>query len=110
MAKTPAAQALHITSRNLKGLQPSPGVEVVWDTLLPGFGLRTRGKSDESAWAWVFKYRHRATRKVVKVTLGKYGALTPDEARKAAKSYYEAARVPGADRWDKEREVRDARL
>ena len=109
MAKPQAAVSLHLTSTGLRGFAAPPGVETVWDIQLPGFGLRTRGKATEAGWSWVFKYRHRAEGKPKRITLGRFRALTPDEARKAAKRYGEAARVPGADLWDKDREERETR-
>jgi len=109
MAKLKAVQSLHLTSSALKGFEAVPGVEYAWDTHLAGFGIRTRGKVDPKGWSWVIKYRHRGERKPVQVTLGKYRALTPEEARKAAKRYSEAACVPGADLWDAGKADREAR-
>jgi integrase len=100
MAKSRAVQEIDLTSAALKSFVALPKVEYAWDKKLKGFGIRTRGKTDPAGWVWVLKYHHRGERKPVQVTLGKYRALTPEEARKAAKRYADAARVPGADLWD----------
>ncbi|WP_296597526.1 site-specific integrase [Phenylobacterium sp.] len=72
-----------LTQRTIKGLEPAGGRYIVWDESLKGFGLRV-----EPSGAKTFLVRYRvgggrtAPRKQFKI--GRYGALTPDEAREAA--------------------------
>lgn len=59
----------------------APG-EVIWDDKLKGFGLRV---SKGGAKTFVLKYRVQKTQAQRWLTVGRYGALTPDAARKLAK-------------------------
>lgn len=59
----------------------APG-EVIWDDELKGFGLRV---SKGGAKTFVLKYRVQKTQAQRWLTVGRYGALTPDAARKLAK-------------------------
>jgi integrase len=109
MATRQPAQTLHLTSANLKTFTARAGPEYVYDDQLKGFAIRTRGKVDPKGWTWAFLYYHRGERKQVQVTLGKFAALTPEQARKAATKYADARRVPGADLWDAGKTDREAR-
>ena len=77
-----------LTTTYLKGLVVTPDMDIVWDTELHGFGLRTRGSNDPAKWRWIFKYRH-LNGKQVKLTLGRIvkpgTVLTAPEARDAAR-------------------------
>lgn len=72
-----------ITKRLVDGLIPNPdGSELqVWDSELRGFGIRVR----PSGVASYFIYYRNADGTQRKLTLGRVGALTPDEARGHAK-------------------------
>jgi integrase len=100
---------LDLTATNLKAFVAPEGVEVVWDTKLSGFGLRTRGRRSPSSWSWIVKYNHVADRKSVKVTLGRYAALAPTQARVMAAEHLNAGKVIGADLRDKLRDERKRR-
>jgi hypothetical protein len=70
---------MKLTKRSIDSLPlPETGQALYWDADLPGFGLRvTKG-------AKTFIVQRRVAGKTVRATLGKYGPLTPDQARKLA--------------------------
>jgi integrase len=74
-----------LTKRVVDAAAPRDDRYYVWDSLLPGFGLRV-----EKSGAKTFIVRYRAdgggrTAPQRFVTIGRFGPLTPDEARKQAK-------------------------
>jgi integrase len=73
-----------ITKRRVNALIPTNREYFVWDRDLKGFGLRVRPTGEKS---YVVKYRPGGGRKAPtrRVTLGRVGTITPDEARKLAK-------------------------
>jgi integrase len=66
---------MSITIRTVKSLSQG---EVIWDTHVPGFGARRQLNSV----SYVLKYRHNGKQRFV--TLGRHGALTPEQARREA--------------------------
>lgn len=72
-----------LTKRFVDALQADPmGKEVThWDDVLKGFGLRVQPGGARS---WVIMYRTQEGR-LRKLSIGRVGALTPDEARREAK-------------------------
>src|SRR5499433_4125105 len=73
-----------ITKRLVDSLKPAVGDYFVWDDTLSGFGLRVQPAGAKS---YVVKYRAGSGRGAPtrRVTLGRVGTLTPDEARTLAR-------------------------
>lgn len=84
-----------ITKRTVDTLKPGRTEYFLWDEKLPGFGVRVQTSGARS---YVVKYRAGSGRGAPtrRVTLGAVGKLTPDEARKLAKSTLGAV-AHGAD-------------
>jgi Arm DNA-binding domain len=63
---------------------PAQGAEVVvWDTALPGFGVRVKRTGVRS---YIIQYRDRTTGASKRMTIGQHGALlTFDQAKKHAR-------------------------
>jgi integrase len=81
-------------------LEAENGREVIaWDDDLPGFGIRVKPSGAKS---WLIQYRNRDGRSR-RLTIGKVGRLTPDEARKEAKQ-----RLAGVDRGEDPAETKRA--
>lgn len=71
-----------LTKRTVDTANPTSKPRFVWDGELTGFGLRVLPTGVKS---FVVQYR-TATGRSRRMTLGRYGALTPDEARKLART------------------------
>lgn len=69
-----------------KILPPKSGRVEHWDQLLPGFGLRVTEKGHKS---WCAMYRHHGRKR--RQTLGRFPAVSLEQARKAARAVMEAA-------------------
>ncbi len=81
-----------LTKKLVDSLEGRPGRDyVVWDRELTGFGVRVK---ESGAKSFLIKYRTPQSRQR-KMTLGKYGALTVERARKMAR--IELGRVAGGD-------------
>jgi integrase len=85
----------HITKRSVDALKPAATEYFLWDEKLAGFGVRVQTTGARS---YVVKYRAGSGRSTPthRVTLGAVGKLTPDEARKLAKTTLGAV-AHGAD-------------
>ncbi|NWG25635.1 MAG: DUF4102 domain-containing protein [Pseudorhodoplanes sp.] len=56
-----------------------PGAEL-WDSEVPGFGIRSRART-KSFFVW---YRNRTTGEQRRLTIGRFGRMTPEQARREA--------------------------
>jgi hypothetical protein len=73
---------MKLTLRSIADIKPDPQRDVyVWDEELAGFGLRIKPSGTKS---FMLQYRN-IKGDSRRITLGKLGALTPDEARKEAR-------------------------
>jgi integrase len=95
---------MKLTKRTLDSMKPKPTHDVfLWDDEVPGFGLRIKSSGVRS---FIVQYRN-GSGVSRRMTLGKFGVLTPDEARKMAKhTLAEVAR--GADPAARRAQDRDA--
>ena len=75
----PRRSNLRITKRTVDALSVEAGDATFWDRSLPGFGLRVHATGRK-----VYIVQSRGPRGLKRVSLGRHGDLTPDEARKEA--------------------------
>ncbi len=93
-----------ITKRAVDAIVPPTSGEInLWDSEVPGFGLRVRSTGSR---VYVVEYRNRAQRKR-RVTLGAHGRLTVDQAREVARQIL-AAVARGEDPAQERQENRSA--
>ncbi len=89
-----------LTKRFVDIVQPLEKDRFEWDDDLPGFGLRIKPSGIKS---YIVQYRHEGQSR--RITLGRHGVLTAEEARKMAR--VELGRVAHGN--DPARERQDAR-
>lgn len=73
-----------LSKRNVESIAvPAKGKKdiMLWDADLKGFGVRIKSSGVRT---YLIQYRHNGRSR--RLTLGKHGAITPDEARKLAKT------------------------
>ena len=76
--------ATKLTKRTLDALEPREKPYVVFDGALPGFGLQV---TPSGAKSFILEYRANGGGRGVaeiRLTLGRYGVITVDQARQAA--------------------------
>ncbi|MBT4428114.1 MAG: DUF4102 domain-containing protein, partial [Rhodospirillaceae bacterium] len=66
----------------MKSFDPGEKETFIWDTEVPGFGLRV-WPSGKRVFVFQYRNRHRQSRRMV---IGQFGVLTPEKARKIAKT------------------------
>jgi integrase len=73
---------MKLTKRTIDAVKLNPNQDTyLWDDDVPGFGLRIKPSGVRS---FIIQYRN-SSNVSRRVTLGKFGVLTPDQARKVAK-------------------------
>ena len=72
---------MKLTKKSIDAIKPIPKERVHWDNELRGFGLRTKPTGLKS---FLIQYRNRQGRSR-RLTIGNYGRLTPEEARREAR-------------------------
>ncbi len=87
---------LKLTKRTVDAAGPRPDRYEIWDSELPGFGLRIEASGKKT---FIIRYRadgggRKATRR--KLTIGRYGVITPEGARAEARKLLGAV-ATGAD-------------
>jgi hypothetical protein len=93
-----------ITKRTVDAAQPRAGRYTIWDTDIKGFGLLVLPSGVKS-----YLYRYRTPEgEDRRPTIGKHGALTPDEARAKAEDMRQAV-FTGGDPLKEKRERREAK-
>lgn len=70
-----------LTKRAIDAARAAKGELFLWDDEIPGFGLRVK---ESGAKSFLVQYRN-ANGRSRRLTLGRYGILTPEEARRDAK-------------------------
>jgi len=98
-----------ITKRKVDALKPNPAKdEFLWDTEAKGFGVRVKPSGARS---FVLSYYAPALhQKRRRFTIGAYGPVTVEEARKQAKELLAriaAGQDPALEAWEERRTIRD---
>lgn len=76
---------LRLTAKSVEGLKPTDRQTKIWDTTMPGFGVRVNGNSK----SWIIMYGQERRLK----TLGRYPALSLADARAKARAFLEAPKT-----------------
>jgi hypothetical protein len=73
---------IKITKRTVDAVNPSGADQFLWDSDLKGFGLKVTAAGNK---VYILQYRKGGRGTPTKrVTIGRHGALTPEQARKEA--------------------------
>ena len=97
-----ADHVLKISKRTIDAAKPSEARYVLWDTELKGFGVRVESSGLKS---FLVRYRHLGRRRFL--SLGRFGEITPEQARLLAQKALSKVRE-GADPADERSQDREA--
>lgn len=88
------ARKLRITKRAVDAATPEESAFIIWDTEVPGFGLKVNPKGRK---VYLYKYRVGGGRSgtMRKPTIAVHGEMTPDQAREIARDWAAAVRRGG---------------
>ncbi len=93
-----------LTKRTVEAIEPDTKRDVVvWDTSLPGFGVRVKPSGVRS---YIFQYRNEHGRSK-RGSIGRHGRLTLEQARQRAKQLF-ASVDTGADPVTERKTIREA--
>ena len=93
---------LKLSKRTIDAAKPSEARYVLWDTELKGFGLRVESSGLKS---FLVRYRHLGRRRFL--SLGRFGEITPEQARLLAQKALSKVRE-GADPANERSQDREA--
>ena len=93
---------LKLSKRTIDAAKPSEARYVLWDTELKGFGVRVESSGLKS---FLVRYRHLGRRRFL--SLGRFGEITPEQARLLAQKALSKVRE-GADPADERSRDREA--
>ena len=93
---------LKLSKRTIDAAKPSESRYVLWDTELKGFGVRVESSGLKS---FLVRYRHLGRRRFL--SLGRFGEITPEQARLLAQKALSKVRE-GADPADERSQDREA--
>lgn len=95
---------LRLTKPIVETLLPTAKETVVWDATLAGFGVRVKPSGSRT---YIVQYRNRVTGASRRMTLGRHGVITLDQARKQARLILADAQQ-GKDPVEDRRQARQA--
>lgn len=99
-----------ITKRSVDAIQPAHADMFLWDTELPGFGLKVTPKGRK---VYIVQYQRSRSVPSQRVTVGTHGTLAPEKAREQAKellAHVQLGKDPAAERRRKRQERTIAEL
>ena len=82
---------IKLTKRPVEAVKPGPREQILWDSELPGYGLRVSPKGRRS---YFIQYRNQAGR-TRRLRVGVHGRLTAEDARKLAKKKFAEVEAGG---------------
>lgn len=84
-----------LSKRVVDTADPGQSERFIWDSEIPGFGLRVTPRGVKS---FVYQYRMKGEKTSRRYTIGRYGSWTPDGARERCKELVRAVESGGHPR------------
>lgn len=111
-AVSESERRVRLSKRNIDLLNSGSGRVIYWDDDLAGFGLRVEPSGSKT---FIVRYRPGGGRNAPKrfLTIGRYGKLTPDQARTEARRVLSSSELgmdPAAERFLKRKEMNTSSL